>query len=62
MIFTLYIIQFPLDIANLDIVTGLLIATSTAVTALRHYIISDLTPSNFGSCSKVGADIFFEVL
>ena len=35
-------IQCPLDIATLDKVAALVIATATCVTDLRHYINSDL--------------------
>ena len=36
------VLQCPLDIATLDIAAALLIATSTPVTDLRHYINSNL--------------------
>ena len=36
------IVQWPLDIATLDIAAALTIATSTHVTDLRHYINSNL--------------------
>ena len=35
-------IQYPLDIATLDIAAALPTATSTPVTDLRHYIKSNL--------------------
>ena len=47
----MYTVQCPLDIANLDIASALLIATSTPVTDLRHYIkitTLSITISNFG--------------
>ena len=37
-----YIVQCPLDIATLDLAAALLIATSTPVTNLCHYINSNL--------------------
>ena len=37
-----FIIQWPLDIATLDIAAALPIATSTPVTDLRHYINNNL--------------------
>ena len=50
------LIQCPLDIATLDIVAALPIATSTPVTNLRQYINSDLGYNDLKIqplCSKI---------